>query len=73
MKVLNAITRISEMVVKMMTLYLTKQKPPNICEEKKFGVIIGNELKLNRHIRSMYNKAAQKLGMLNRISPLLDS
>ena len=47
-------------------------KLPNNCEEKRLGVIIDNELKFDLHIRSMCKKAAQKLGVLNRISSLLD-
>ena len=41
---------------------------PNSCEEKILRVIIDNELKFDPHIR----KAPQKLGVLNRISSLLD-
>ena len=40
---------------------------PNSCEEKKLGLITDNELKFNPHIKSMCNKVAQKLGVLNRI------
>ena len=47
-------------------------KLPNSCEEKILGVIIDNELKFDSHIRSMCKKAAQKLGLLRRISSLLD-
>ena len=47
-------------------------KLPNSCEEKILGVIIDNELKFDPHIRSMCKKAALKLGLLNRISSLLD-
>ena len=47
-------------------------KLPNSCEEKILEVIIDNELKFDPHIRSMCKKAAQKLGVLNRISSLLD-
>ena len=47
-------------------------KLPNSCEEKMLGVIIDNELKLDPHITSMCKKAAQKFGVLNRISSLLD-
>ena len=47
-------------------------KLPNSCEEKILGVIIDNELKFDPHIRNMCKKAAQKLGVLNRISSLLD-
>ena len=47
-------------------------KLPNSCEEKMLGVIIDNELKFDPHIRNMYKKAAQKLGVLKRISSLLD-
>ena len=47
-------------------------KLPKSCEEKILGVIIDNELKFDPHIRSMCKKAAQKLGVLNRISSLLD-
>ena len=47
-------------------------KLPNSCEEKILGVIIDNQLKFDSHIRSMCKKAAQKLGLLRRISSLLD-
>ena len=47
-------------------------KLPNSCEEKILGVITDNELKFDPHIRYMCKKAAQKLGVLNRISSLLD-
>ena len=47
-------------------------KLTNSCEEKILGVIIDNELKFDPHIRSMCKKAAQKLGVLNRISSSLD-
>ena len=47
----------------MITLY---------CEEKILGVITGNELKFDPHIGSTWKKAAQKLGVQNRISSLLD-
>ena len=47
-------------------------KLPNSCEEKILGVIIDNELKFDPHIRSMCKKEAIKLGVLNRISSLLD-
>ena len=47
---------------------LDEIKLPNSCEEKILGVIIDNELKFDSHIRSMCKKAAQKLGVLNRIS-----
>ena len=42
------------------------------CEEKILGKIIDNELKFVSHIRNMRKKAAQKLGVLSRISSLLD-
>ena len=47
-------------------------KLPNSCEEKILGVIIDNELKFDPHIRSMCKKTAQTLGVLHRISSLLD-
>ena len=47
-------------------------KLPNSYEEKIPSVIIDNELKFDLHIRSMCEKVAQKLGVLNRISSLLD-
>ena len=47
-------------------------KLPNSCEEKILGVIIDNELKCDPHIRSMCKKAAQNVGVLDRISSLLD-
>ena len=43
-------------------------KLPDSCEEKILGVIIDNELKFDPHVRSKCKKAAQKLGVLNRIS-----
>ena len=46
-------------------------KLPNSCEEKILGVIIDKELKFDPHIRGVCKKAAQKLGVLNRISSLL--
>ena len=46
---------------------------PNSCEEKILDVIIDNELKFDPDITSMCKKAAQKLGMLKRLSSLLDS
>ena len=46
-------------------------KLTNSCEEKILGVIIDNELKFDPYIRSMCKKAAQKLGVLNKISSLL--
>ena len=48
------------------------KKLSNSCEEKILGVIIDNKLKFDPHIRSMCKDAAQKLGVLNRISSLLD-
>ena len=48
------------------------KKLSNSCEEKILGVIIDNKLKFGPHIRSMCKDAAQKLGVLNRISSLLD-
>ena len=36
------------------------------------GAIIDDELKFDPHIRGMCKKAAQKLGVLNRISSLLN-
>ena len=44
----------------------------NSCEEKILGVITDNELKFDPHIRNMCKKTAQKLGVLNRVSSLLD-
>ena len=46
-------------------------KLPSSCEKKIIGIIIDNELKLEPHIRSISDKAAQKLEVLNRTS-LLD-
>ena len=48
------------------------RKLSNSCKEKIFGEIIDNDLKFDPHIRSMCEKAAQKLGVLNSISSLLD-
>ena len=42
-------------------------KLPNSCKGEILGVIIDQELKFDPH-----KKAAQKLGVLNRISSLLD-
>ena len=67
----NAITGVSELVVKMMTLYNDRIKLPNSCEEKILGVIIDNELNFDPHIRSKRKKAAQKLLVLNEISSSL--
>ena len=53
-------------------IILDEIKLPSSCEEKILGVITDNELKFDPHIRSMCKKAAQKLGVLNRISSLLD-
>ena len=51
----NVITCVSELVMKMMTLYSNDAiKLPNSCEEKILGVIIDSELKFNPHVRSMY-------------------
>ena len=47
-------------------------KLTNSCEEKILGVIVNNELKFDPHLRSMCKKAAQKLGVLNKISLLSD-
>ena len=47
-------------------------KLPNSCEEKILYLIIDNELNFHPHIKSMCKKAAQKLGVLNRRSSLLD-
>ena len=47
-------------------------KLPNSYEEKMLGIVIDNELKFDANIRSMCKKAAQKLGVLNSISSLLD-
>ena len=44
----------------------------NSCKEKILGEIIDNELMYDPHFRSMCKKAAQKLGVLNRISSSLD-
>ena len=38
-------------------------------KEKILGVIIDNDLKFDPHIRSMCEKAAQKLAVLNRYHP----
>ena len=48
------------------------RKLSDSSKEKILGVIIDNDLKLDPHIRSMCEKAAQKLGVLNSISSLLD-
>ena len=42
------------------------RKLSDSSKEKILGVIIDNDLKLDPHIRSMCEKAAQKLGVLNR-------
>ena len=47
-------------------------KLPSSCEEKILGAIIDNELKFDPHIKGICKKAAQKLGVLNRISSLSD-
>ena len=48
------------------------RKLSNSCKEKIFVEIIDNDLKFDPHIRSMREKEAQKLAVLNRISSLLD-
>ena len=69
----NAITYISELVVKMMTLYTTLYSNlPNSYEKKVLGVIIDSGLKFDPHIKSMCKKAVQTLRVLNIISSLLD-
>ena len=47
-------------------------KLPKSCKEKILDVMIDNELKFDPRIRSMGKQAAQKLGVLDRISSLLD-
>ena len=47
------------------------KKLSNSCKEKILGVITDNDLKFHPHIRSMCEKAAQKLGVLNSISSYL--
>ena len=42
------------------------------CLLEILGVIIDNKLKFKTYIRNMCKKAAQKLGVLNRISSFLD-
>ena len=44
----------------------------NSCEGKILGVINDNELIFDPHVGSMCKKATQKLGVLNRISLLLE-
>ena len=43
-------------------------KLPNSWKEKILDAIIDNQLKFDPHLKSMCTKAAQKLGVLNRIS-----
>ena len=66
-----AMTYVLELELKMMTLYLTKQKKPNSSKKKILCAIIDKNLSLI-HILCMCKKAAQILVVLNRISPLLD-
>ena len=47
-------------------------KLPNGCEEKILSVIIDNKANFDQHIRTVFKKPEQKLGLLNRISSLLD-
>ena len=48
-------------------------KLPISCKEKILGIIIDNGFKFDHpHIRSICKKAAQKLGVLNKISSLLN-
>ena len=69
----NAITYVSELVVKMVTLYTTLYSNlPNSYEKKVLGVIIDSELKFDPHIKSMCKKVVQTLRVLNIISSLLD-
>ena len=48
-------------------------KLPNSCAKKILGLIIDTDLKFHPHIKSMCKKAAQILGVLNRIFSLLDT
>ena len=48
------------------------RKLSNSCKEKILGVTIDNDLKFDPHIRSMCEKAAQKLGVLNRMVSVID-
>ena len=48
-------------------------KVPNSYKEKILDIILDQELKFDPYIKSMYKKTAQKLGVINRISSLLDS
>ena len=57
----NAITCVSDLVVKMMTLYCTEIKLSNSCEEKILGVIIDHELKFDQNIRIMCKKTSAKI------------
>ena len=68
----NAITCVSELVVKHDGFLFDGIKLPNSCEEKILGAITDNELKFDPHTRNMCKKPAQKLGVLNRIFSLLD-
>ena len=45
------------------------RKSSNSCKEKILNVIINNDLKFDPHIRSMCEKAAEKLGVLNKEYP----
>ena len=47
-------------------------KLPNSYEEKILGLIIDNDLKFDPHVRNMCKNPAQNLGVLNRVSSLLD-
>ena len=68
----NVITYVSELVVKMMTLYTTLYSNlPNSFEEKVLGVIIDSELKFDPRIKSMCKKAVQTLRVLNIISSFI--
>ena len=47
-------------------------KLPNSYKEKILDIILDQELKFDPYIKRMYKKAAQKLGVINKISSLLD-
>ena len=47
-------------------------KSPNSFKEKILDAIIDNELKFDPYIRNIRKSGGQKLGVLNRITSLLD-
>ena len=65
----NAIEWVRESSVRMMNLFSTEESHQTAAKRKYLNVIINNDLKFDPHIRSMCEKAAEKLGVLNKEYP----